>query len=171
MKNYFKTSKGFTLVELVLTIVIVGIIAGVSAQVLMRGIDTYSFVTNRKDAIQHARVGMDRMVSELLLVHLLDITGISATQISFIDNQGHLTNFRRTTQYGTVDLFRNNDFLAGQIGLLNFLYYKSDGSTARWPLEVKLINISLTIQGLGGSGSVPLRTQVFPRNHMYNNFR
>ncbi|PIR17784.1 MAG: hypothetical protein COV46_02745 [Deltaproteobacteria bacterium CG11_big_fil_rev_8_21_14_0_20_49_13] len=166
MKN-----KGFTLIELLLTIIVVAIISGVSAQVLVRGIEIYSLIANRRDALEHARVGMDRMVSELLLVKSLDITSISNTNISFKDINGSSTSFRRATQYNTIDLFRGSDFLAGQVALLDFDYYKSDGSPANFTWDVRRINIELTIQTIGGYGDVPLRTEVFPRNFMYTNFR
>ncbi|MBI2342035.1 MAG: prepilin-type N-terminal cleavage/methylation domain-containing protein, partial [Deltaproteobacteria bacterium] len=110
---------GFTLIELILTIIIVGIIALVSAQVLMRGIETYSLVTNRKDATQHARVGMDRMIQELMLLKSLDLTYASDARIDFFDATRALTNFRRASVYSTIDLFRRDDFLAGRISLLD----------------------------------------------------
>lgn len=170
-KGRAEWESGYTLIELVLTIIIVGIIAVVTASVLLRGIDTYSLVMNRKDANQHARVGMDRMVSELLLARWYDFTLINDTKIDFWDRDGSATSFKRTTYEGTVDLYRGNDFLAGQIALLDFDFYKQDNSTASWPWDVKRINIELTVQSLGGFGSVPLRTEVFPRNFMYSNFR
>jgi len=159
------------LIELVLTIVVVGIIAAVSAQVLLRGIDAYNLITNRKDALQHARVGMDRMIDELLLLDSFKITSISDTKIEFWDDNNSLTNFRRTTQSGHWVLYRGDDFLSGIVGLLDFDYFKSNGAAAVWPWDVRRISIELTIQALGGVGSIPLRTEVFPRGFMYNNFR
>jgi prepilin-type N-terminal cleavage/methylation domain-containing protein len=163
--------KGFTLVETILTIIVVGIIAGVSGQVLMRGIDAYSMITNRKDAIQHARVGMDRMMYELLLVDSSKLTSVSDTRIDFVDMNGSAANFRRANVYGTLDLVRGNDFLAGQVALLDFDFFKSDGTSAVFPWDVRRISIELTAQALGGYGTIPLRTEVFPRNFMYTNFR
>ncbi len=163
--------KGFTLIELILTIIIVGIIASVAASVLMRGIDAYSLITNRKDALQHARVGMDRMVSELLLARNIDITYIASDHIGFFDFNGYATSFKLTTSYNTIDLYRGDDFLAGQVNLLHFTFYKQDNTTAIWPFDVRRTGIELTIQSIGGYGNVPLRTQVFPRNYMYTNFR
>ncbi len=163
--------KGFTLIETILTIIVVGIIAGVSGQVLMRGIDAYSLITNRKDALQHARVGMDRMVNELLLVSSTKVTSISDARIDFRDVNGSATSFKRQNMYGTLDLVRGSDFLAGQIYLLDFDFFKSDGTNAVWPADMRRISIELTTQAIGGYGTVPLRTEVFPRNFMYSNFR
>jgi prepilin-type N-terminal cleavage/methylation domain-containing protein len=163
--------KGFTLIELILTITIVGIIAFVSAQVLMRGIDAYSLITNRKDATQHARVGMDRMIQELTLLKPLDLTYASDTRINFFDASGLLTNFRRASVYSTIDLLRGGDFLAGRISLLDFDFYRSDDASTTVPSAVRKINIELTTQTVGGYGTVPVRTNVFPRNFMYTDFR
>ncbi len=164
-------NKGFTLIEIILTIMVVGVIAGVSAKVLMDGIDTYSLVTSRRDAVEHARVGMDRMVSELLLVDSNDITLASGTKVSFTDANNSSTNFQRKTVQNTWELYRGDDFLAGIVGLLDFDYYRDNGNSTSWPWLVRRINIELTVQTLGGYGTIPLRTEVFPRNFMYTNFR
>lgn len=166
-----RASNGFTLVETLLTIVIVGIIAGVSAKILMSGIDTYSFVSNRKDASQHARVAMNRMISELTSVENGDITGIYNNRVLFRDKDNISTSFRSTTMNGQPVIKRGDDFLAGRLGLLDFDYLKADGTNAATPAETKRINIELTIDSLGGFGPVPLRAEIFPRNLMYENFR
>lgn len=163
--------KGFTLIETILTIIVIGIIAGVSGQVLMRGIDAYALITSRKDALQHARVGMDRMVNELLLVSSATVTSVTDTRIDFRDIDNIVANFRRANIYGTLDLVRTNDFLAGQISTLDFDYFKSDGTSAVLPADMRRINVELTTQPLGGYGTVAIRTEVFPRNFMYSNFR
>lgn len=163
--------KGFTLIETILTIIVIGIIAGVSGQVLLRGIDAYSLIVDRKDAMQHARVGMDRMVNELLLVSQADVSSIADERIDFRDTNGIATGFMRANVYGTLDLVRGSDFLAGQIYLLDFDFFKSDGTNAVWPGDMRRINIELTTQAIGGYGTVPLRAEVFPRNFMYSNFR
>lgn len=160
--------KGFTLIELILTVIIVGLIAGVSAQVLLQGIDTYSLITSRKNAMDNARVSMDRMVSEFLLLKSLDISSIQEAQIDFVDQLGGATNFKRVN---TIDLYRGNDYMGGPLALLDFDFYKSDGTVTNVAADVRKINIELTIQSLGGYGTIPLRTEVFPRNFMYTNFR
>jgi len=166
-----ENQKGYTLIELILTIIVVGIIAAVSAQILMRGIDSYNFIMNRKDAVQHARVGMDRMLEELLLVRSIDIISAGDTQVSFWDYSGASVNFRRYTVNNVWQLYRKDDFLAGSVAFLDFDYYNSSNQATSLAWSVRRINIELTVQALGGAGSVPVRCEVFPRNFMYSNFQ
>lgn len=56
---------GFTLLEAVLVIVIVGILAVLIGTPLIQGSLAWVAVSTRKDATQSARLGMDRMVREL----------------------------------------------------------------------------------------------------------
>jgi len=165
-----KNRRGFTLVETILTIVVVGIIAGVSAKILVSGLDTYAFITNRKDLTQHARVAMERMVNELTVARWNDITWMSGTHIGFIDRGGSSTSFKSKTFNNIPSIARGNDFLAGQLGFLDFDYLQYDGSNAWLNFQLKRINIELSLDALGGYGSLTLRTEVFPRNEMYDNF-
>lgn len=175
MRLIKRKKNGFTLIELILTIIVVGIISSVSAKILLSGIDTYSFVTNMKDATQHARVAMDRMIAELMLVRQNDITYIGNERISFYDQSGTGTSFRKYTSTsgtgGQPTIARGSDFLAGRLGFIDFDYLKSDGTDATSILQLRKINVELSIDALGGYGSVTLRTEIFPRNFMYNNFQ
>lgn len=155
---------------MILTILIIGIIAGVSAKILIAGIDTYSFVTSRQEALQNAKVAMDRIVNELTLVNTYDITWMSNSRISFRDKNGQLTSFRSTTTAGYPVLYRGNDFLAGPLGLLDFDYLRANGTAAYFTSQLKKINVELAIDSAGGYGSVTLRTEIFPRTLMYDNF-
>ncbi len=56
---------GFTLLEAVLVIVIIGILAVIIGTPLIQGSLAWQAVSTRKDATQQARLGMDRMVREL----------------------------------------------------------------------------------------------------------
>jgi len=60
-----KTEKGFTLIEAILVIVILGILAVIIGVPLMQGAKGWRDVSLRKDALQFARLGMDRTVREL----------------------------------------------------------------------------------------------------------
>lgn len=171
MRIINKNKWGFTLIEMLLTIVIIGIMAGVAAKILLSGLDTYSFVVSRKDATQNARIAMDRIASEVLLLEEGDITFIANNRISFEDENGLSTSFQTQVSGNQTNITRGNDFLAGPLGFLDFDYLRADGADAAMISEIKKINIELSIDSQGGFGPVTFRTEVFPRNFMYEDFR
>lgn len=173
MREFSKNS-GFTFVETILTIIIVGLIAGVAAKVLISGLDVYSLIVNRNSAFHTARAAMERIQDELLYVKTADITWMADTRFGFRDLSGVSTSFRRTTviRSGRVIpcINRGNDYLAGDVTQLDFDYYKADGSSAFWFADLRRINIEISVLGAGSSGTVHLRSDVYPRNFMYTNF-
>jgi hypothetical protein len=114
---------------------------------------------------------MDRITDELTLVNSSSLTAIGDTSISFTDALGSATNFRLVVTQSGQQLFRGNDFLSSRIGLLDYDFYASNGGATANLADVRRINVELTIQTVGGYGSVPLRAEVFPRKFMYTNFR
>jgi prepilin-type N-terminal cleavage/methylation domain-containing protein len=60
-----KTEKGFSMIEVILVIVILGILAVVIGGPLIQGSLIWQKVSTRKDATQFVRLGMDRMAREL----------------------------------------------------------------------------------------------------------
>ena len=60
-----KTENGFTMIEAILVIVILGILSVIIVVPLMQGAKGWQDVSLRKDATQFARIGIDRMAREL----------------------------------------------------------------------------------------------------------
>jgi prepilin-type N-terminal cleavage/methylation domain-containing protein len=165
-------TKGFTLVEMILAIVIVGIIAGVSAKILLSGLNTYEFISDRKDITQNARIGMERIVDELILVKWWEIIlPMKDETFNFTDEFGNITSFNMGTMGTITVLQRGTDFLAGPLSVLNFDYLKGDDSAAHQNWDVKKINVRFSIDSLRGHGGIALKTEVFPRNNMYDDFK
>ncbi len=83
MFGWLKRKKGFTFVETLLSVVVIGVVAGVAAKVLISGLDVYALIVNRHDASQTARLAMERMVDEITMIETLDITGMYNERFSF----------------------------------------------------------------------------------------
>ncbi|MBT3182322.1 MAG: prepilin-type N-terminal cleavage/methylation domain-containing protein [Deltaproteobacteria bacterium] len=175
----FLKQKGFTFVETVLAIVVVSVVAGVAAKVLLSGLDVYGLIVNRHDVSQNVRLAMERMVDEIVLIETGDITWMANTRFSFrdIDNIG--TNFKRDTvskNGSTVACIKRDDDYLGYLGMtsaggyFDFDYLKDDGTSTIWFWQLRRINIDVRVDGVGGAGSIRLRTNVYPRNFMYSNF-
>lgn len=76
-----KSEKGFTLIEMVMTIVITGILAYIFLNFFSLGTDSYNLIEKQSDLIQEGRIFLQRIVREIQQAGPLDIT--SATEITF----------------------------------------------------------------------------------------
>jgi len=171
----YKSASGFTLVELIISIVILGVIASITAKVLSSGVDTYAFVSDRHDTFQRARLSMERMVDEISLIDQSGITGIYNDRIDFTDVDGNSANFKRVLAFQDGQsvwcLYRGRDFLSEGISSLEFEYYDSAGNETSYPSDVRMVSMDMNVQSLKGNGSIHLKTKVFLRNYMYTDFQ
>lgn len=169
-----KRRRGFTFVETILCIVVIAAIASVVAHVLMAGLEIYMIVVDRNNAFQNSRMAMERMVDELVHLDSTDINWMSNERIGFRDMDGMSTDFDLEVAsaggYSTDCIFRGNDYLLGNIIHLDFDYLNEEGDSTIWSWLVRRINIDFTVEAPREAGTLRLRTDVFPRNHMYDDF-
>ncbi len=84
-----KSSDGFTLIELIITIVISTILAGILANFFSLGANTYNLISNSQDLIQDRRIVFQRMSREIRQAE--NLTVANSTDINFtfdIDGDG-----------------------------------------------------------------------------------
>ena len=154
MKAYkfkrFDKGNGYTLIELILVIVVLGIISFTFAAFITKGIDAWVFVKTRDSAVGSARYAMNRVITEMRRIAGPESMIImSQTERSFeaFDKDGNIiiVDFR---QSGDV-LYRNNDELVD--GLLNpggivFTYLDNEGVVTAVSSEVRSIRSKLSIE-------------------------
>jgi len=99
---------------------------------------------------------------------------MSNERIGFRDMDGMSTDFDLEVAsaggYSTDCIFRGNDYLLGNIIHLDFDYLNEEGDSTIWSWLVRRINIDFTVEAPREAGTLRLRTDVFPRNHMYDDF-
>lgn len=158
---------GFTLIELVLTMLILGIIGATVSQFALQGIRSYSSEQDRGDAHSQARLAAERILREARAIRgcadiaspanpsgALSFTDITGTVITFsVDVAGNLT--------------RGGDLLArGVTSPTPFRFVKKDGVTPTTsctaPDDIWFVEIDLTCSQ--GGQSLRLRNLVHPRN-------
>ena len=163
------------MVETVLCLVIIAVIASVAAYVLLAGLDVYKLVVDRNNAFQNARIAMDRMVDEFIHLDSTDITWMGGERIGFRDVNGMSTDFDLEIAsmggFSSPCIYRGDDYLANNVIHLDFDYLNEDGHNTIWSWLVRRINIDFTIEAPRGAGTIRLRTDVFPRSFMYDDFR
>jgi prepilin-type N-terminal cleavage/methylation domain-containing protein len=65
MKTRLCNQKGYTLIEIIIVIIILGIIGGITFHVLSAGMETYLVARERQALYNEARLALERMVREL----------------------------------------------------------------------------------------------------------
>jgi len=88
--------KGVTLIELVITMVLMAIVALVVANAMSTAIKGSLMTDNRKEALDQARVAMERMTREIRnLRNSASVgTGSSTSQFCFMNTDGLVVSFR-----------------------------------------------------------------------------
>ena len=161
--------QGFTLVELIIVITIVGIIAGVVGSILLKAIDAWTFKFKRNDILWDGRLAINRMVREIREIKdLASVTTASGSEFRFLN----VDDADITYNLSSTDLNRTEDgvtnLLAEDVSSLSFTYYDSNGSTISAPTvspsdtDIRRVRIDLTLTK--GGENVYLQSQGVPRN-------
>lgn len=175
MKKKLGQQCGFTLLELVLSIVIGGAMFGLAAQTLMSQADTYAFIANRKTSIADMRFAMNKISHEILRLESGDIQGISATGMSFTDENGLATSITLGANGAGLAIYRGNDILVEDVSSLDFEYQDENGDIL--PADddeigdVRRIKVTITTEPKGDEGEISVSTTVVPRSFIgYANY-
>jgi prepilin-type N-terminal cleavage/methylation domain-containing protein len=161
-----RPAKGLTLIELVMTIVIVGILLGVLSFSVKGIMDMWNFWSFRSEVVSQGRVAVMRMVREIRQVRnetSIFIADRSSMQFNDTNNQ--------TVDYSLSgsDLIRNGNVLARGVNNLTFSYYNiTNAELAPLPLNAasrpEIYVIGITLKITSGDQNKTLETRVYPRN-------
>lgn len=124
---------GFSLVELVIVIIVLGIVASSGALVISRSFNAYFAGRDMTRADWQGRLALERMTRDLRDVRTAtasDITTMTATQITYNDtlNNNVIYNMSGTTLMRTQSGVATG--LADNISALNLSYLQKNGKSA-----------------------------------------
>jgi len=165
-----KPTQGFTLIELVLSIALIGIMAGLVGPMLTNGIKSYAMVASRKTALGQVRLSMERIAYEIRLIPntaSIDIWTGSAIQFDLP------TEANISYSLTGSNLMRSGVVIADNVTVLTFSYYDSSGNPAAAVGDIYRIRFEITQNTGNGFGSITVRNTVFPRRlaTAYANFQ
>lgn len=162
--------RGFTLVELILTMVIMSILFAFVGTIMYTGLKSYSLVSDRQNAISKARMALNLMADELVVISnpATDITSISSTSITFVSAEGESVTYSISSQ----NLMRDANILTDNVGTgTGFTYYTAGGGTTSTPSQVHRIKIDLAVNADASvHGVIRMTESIYLRNRYYNGF-
>lgn len=154
-------ARGFTLIEAVISIVIVGIVFAIGSIVLNRGIAEYFAHKDFARADGQARLALERLARELRgMQSSTTLTTTPPTQIGFVTAAGTSVVY---SQSGSL-LLRNGAQLADDLvpGTLAFSYLDRNAAPTTTPSGVRSITVQFREQR--GASSNLYRATVTARN-------
>lgn len=171
---------GVTLIELVITMVLIGIVAFIVADVLSTGLEGFLMTDNRKEATDQARIAMERITREIRNVRSssdVDTVSASTTQFCFINTDGSVISFRypglSANTIARQDALASlaacpgaaGSDLAANIVSFSFGYIRGDnGNVENTFSAANTKRIRITITSTVSGESVQLQSEVWPRS-------
>lgn len=175
MQN-IKNQNGFSLTEVVLTLVVATMIAGVSSQTMMNNVGSYAFMASRRATVADSRHSMNQISYELRGLTTAEVTEITPTKISFNDSSGSSTNFRLATNGSTLAVFRGNEVLLDRVNSFVLNYYNDQGQELSAEAgnipNIRRIKVSIVTAPVSNEGQITLSTVITPRQFIgYANYQ
>jgi prepilin-type N-terminal cleavage/methylation domain-containing protein len=177
-----RRQRGFTVMELVIAIVIMGILSVVGVSMISDTFTTARVVNARESSANDARYALERLAREIREVKFVDtatgyaISTMAGTSMAFTKDVGGVDVVVTIAQSGT-DLTLGYSSpaaispIAKQVSAFSLQYLKVDSesatgatSTTTLPTDVRFVVISLTVTDATSGKQVTERTRVALRN-------
>lgn len=145
LEYLIKNNKGFTLIEILVTLVAMTVLFGIGAQILNTTMLSWKIVTLRKGMLYNSRLGMIRMLHDIRHADIMKITTFNPTHLVFTDINNITSDFE---QVGT-NLLRNGNILADSLQSKNgiqFIYLDPNGDAAAVGTSIRRVKIRLNLQ-------------------------
>lgn len=153
-----RSQQGFTLVELILVIVIMGVISVIVGKILFQSFKTFIASQNISDIAWQSFLPMQDIANDVHSIRSAnDIITISATNFSFVNMAGTTITYQLT---GSV-LTRNSQTLANGVQSLTFGYRNENYAVTTVPANVRYITISASFNQ--GNLTLPFTTMIGTR--------
>jgi prepilin-type N-terminal cleavage/methylation domain-containing protein len=143
----FTKKRGFTLIEVIMSIVILSIISAFAGMGFISAINGYVLAKKNADTVQNAEVILARLAKEFSST--TSITSGTQTSLTFFSKSVDQTLIL-SWNGGTQTLSLGTDVLASQVALFNFKFhdkYDDTGYDVYRPASTAIIKITLNLTG------------------------
>jgi MSHA biogenesis protein MshO len=163
--------RGFTLMELVISILVLGILGATAAYGIQNGVIAFQVTQDALDSLGKLRYATERLTRELREVRRdpldssrYDIATLGAGNIEFVKQDG--TEVSVAVSGGTLTLEYDSPagphVLTDRLSAFSLAYYDADGNSTADAATVAFIELEVVLSD--GSGSLPQRGRVALRS-------
>jgi|GEM_PF-3384490 len=158
-RSRMKTCSGFTLIELIAAMVIMGIFGSFFAHSFQIAGESYHGVIVRQELLRDGRIALERMTREIRVVATatgVDAVTLSSSEFSFRDRYGNTYTYSHVGD----SVLRNGVALVDSVATFAFGYYRKNGSTTTNGNDLHLVVVTFTLSR--GGESIPFRATITP---------
>lgn len=163
--------KGFTLIEVIVTLMLVGITAVLAGMWIVSIASAYIFTQMNANTTQKAQLAMTRLTKEFTTIMTVDAGATNGTQITFTRPNVALTPVNVVVSW-SGNLLQANvagtgaQTLTDSVSAFALSYCDSDMQTCgtNWTSSRRVINFTLTLTGADNTTSA-FTQRITPRNY------
>ena len=175
------SQNGFTLIEIIVTMILVGILAAVGGTAIVQAIKGYVEVKENSATTQKAQMAMSRITREITeMINVSSAASNTTLPLTGTGNCNTTTDCVRTIGLdngavkiakGTGASLADGDILINNVSSFNLTYYgnKTDTPASTWPAgndkNLSAVQVEMTIARADGRALQPLIALVHPRNN------
>ena len=171
---------GFTLIEIIVTMLLVGILAAVGGTAIGQAIKGYVEVKENSATTQKAQMAMSRVTREITeMMNVYSAASNTTLPLTGTGNCYSTTDCVRTIGLdngavkiasGSGTTLANGDILISNVGSFTLTYYNgAANATSTWPTgndrNLSQVKVEMTISRADGKTLQPLTAIVHPRNN------
>ena len=174
------SQKGFTLIEIIASLVITGILAAVVGMAIVQAVKGYMTVKDNSTATQEAQLAMSRINREIIELTRVTSSASNTTlpimNVSQVDAGGSIIGQRTIgfdsasnavkVAFNSTDV-ANGDIIINNVSSLTFTYYKGSTAYTSWSpstmkdTDLSAIDVSLSLI----KPNMTFTTRITPRNN------
>ncbi len=139
--NQLKSENGFTLLELVVSIVLIAIIGTIIISVIANQTESFNRVMNRTVGLADSRKAIQMVRKDVQNLTIANITSMTGDQLGFIDNNGNNVTYIKAGS----NFSRNDKSILSGLVQSPFRYLNSNQEATALGDSVKFIGIILSI--------------------------
>jgi prepilin-type N-terminal cleavage/methylation domain-containing protein len=177
MTNNMANNKGFTLIEIIIVIIVLGVLSIFGFSFLSTAIHTYSMMEKQKSLYDEAAMAMERISRELRDAESITTPETTPEEsensgpiLTFTKSHGspeETTNYEITFQLSGTTLQREGSNIAEKVKVSSgFLVKRKTTFDPDEKVTLEEITITLTLEE-AGAGEVTLRSYICPKNLDY----